>query len=133
MPHIKRLEGQQFGFLTVTARATFRERSGRGGREVWWLADCRCGKQVSVRSKHLLGGLVVSCGCMGSGRKMAPAQHPAFTTWMDLRSRGLLCGAWKQFHRLAATHPDAGDRGYVLRWEGVMPTPEDHRWERAEQ
>lgn len=55
---VKCLLGQQFGRLTVIARAGFR------GTSSAWLCQCECGNTKNMSSKHLRGGATKSCGCL---------------------------------------------------------------------
>lgn len=56
-PLIVDLDGQQFGRLTVIARAPNRS------RKVYWLCMCECGNLTEVQTFDLLGGKTRSCGC----------------------------------------------------------------------
>jgi hypothetical protein len=53
-----RMEGRQFGRLTVIAEA------GRDQRKVTWLCSCDCGATVVVRGTVLRNGHTRSCGCL---------------------------------------------------------------------
>lgn len=57
-------EGEQFGYLTVIARA---ENAGNGHSR--WLCRCKCGKETTVVSSHLKSGKIKSCGCWWQERK----------------------------------------------------------------
>lgn len=61
MAGLKDLTGQQFGRLTVIARA---ENNAQGSAQ--WLCKCSCGnpEYKIVRSTHLISGSVKSCGCL---------------------------------------------------------------------
>lgn len=52
------LKGKIFGRLTVVAY------SGINNKK-WhvWRCICNCGKEITIPSKHLNGGKVISCGC----------------------------------------------------------------------
>lgn len=52
------LIGQKFGLLTVIKEA---ERSK--DNRVQWLCKCDCGKEKTVRGKHLKNKQIISCGC----------------------------------------------------------------------
>lgn len=54
------LLNKKFGKLTVISQA-----ESKKGR-VMWLCQCECGNKTIVRSSHLTGGLIVSCGCYRS-------------------------------------------------------------------
>lgn len=51
------LTGKKFGKLTVLRR------DFNGRKQVYWLCQCDCGTIKSIRSGHLCGGKIVSCGC----------------------------------------------------------------------
>lgn len=51
------LDGQQFGRLTVIARAPSRH------NKVYWLCMCECGGMAEVQTFDLLMGHTRSCGC----------------------------------------------------------------------
>lgn len=55
------LIGQTFGRLTVLERDNTKSSKQRKG--VYWLCQCSCGKQKSVRRDKLVNGIVQSCGC----------------------------------------------------------------------
>lgn len=56
-------EGQVFGRLTVIDRAPD-IRSSVGKARVAWNCKCECGNHAVVRSEHLVGNRVNSCGCI---------------------------------------------------------------------
>lgn len=56
------LTGQKFGLLTVLEKDNTRI-TGNGS---YWICQCECGKQKSVRSSSLRRGEIVSCGCWRS-------------------------------------------------------------------
>lgn len=61
----KDLAGQRFGRLVA-----LHDNGTRLNRKVAWMCRCDCGKRKLVRSTHLTGGEVRSCGCaMGALRK----------------------------------------------------------------
>jgi len=53
------LLGRIFGRLTVIAPD-----DTKNGPEKWWLCQCQCGKQHSVRGYSLRKGFTRSCGCI---------------------------------------------------------------------
>lgn len=60
----KDITGMKFGKLTPL------ENLGKlDEKNVFWLCECDCGKQKTVKRKYLTGGVVSSCGCLlGKGR-----------------------------------------------------------------
>lgn len=62
------LAGRKFGMLLAVRRAAgTHEHNG----EAFWLCRCECGKEVVVRSDHLIDGHSRSCGCRRARRKQA--------------------------------------------------------------
>lgn len=57
------LTGKVFGKLTAKYSSN---KEGRRGR--FWTCDCSCGKEAVAQSSHLIAGVRVSCGCLGSSR-----------------------------------------------------------------
>jgi len=57
MPKLVDLTGRRFGRLVVIDRAMNRK------RRVVWKCLCDCGNEAIVRTDHLRGGYVKSCGC----------------------------------------------------------------------
>jgi len=51
------LVGKTFGRLNVI------DRQGYIGKEITWLCQCDCGKEVVVIGNHLRRGRIISCGC----------------------------------------------------------------------
>lgn len=61
------LTGQNFGNLSVIKQDLSKE-TGKG-KHAYWICECNlCGKQKSIRSSDLVGGIVVDCGCGRSKR-----------------------------------------------------------------
>ena len=56
--NIEDLTGLRFGRLTVIDFDRFDER-----RASWWLCECDCGNEISVRRNSLVSGQTKSCGC----------------------------------------------------------------------
>jgi len=54
------LIGQRFGSLEVISRDTTKPQGH--GHKIYWNCRCSCGDHVSVRSDHLRGGKIKSCG-----------------------------------------------------------------------
>jgi len=61
------LTGQKFGRLTVLYKDT--ERKTNSGS--YWICQCECGKQKSVKSSSLRRGEIVSCGCYRTEQAVA--------------------------------------------------------------
>lgn len=57
--HLKDLQGKSIGNLEVLRRDM-----SKTGKRVYWICKCNCGKEVSVRSDHLLKEEILSCGCL---------------------------------------------------------------------
>jgi hypothetical protein len=53
------LNGKVFGRLTVLER-----HSPRGGKKIFWLCRCSCGKECIVMGSNLRAGFTRSCGCL---------------------------------------------------------------------
>jgi hypothetical protein len=60
------LTGRQFTRLHV-----IRDTERRTNKRILWLCRCKCGNLKEVRSSHLLGGRIVSCGCYQRERSAA--------------------------------------------------------------
>ena len=58
----KELTGQRFGRLVALKRET-RPIGNSGQKHSFWLCHCDCGKNVWVRTVHILNGRTKSCGC----------------------------------------------------------------------
>lgn len=59
----KDLRGMRFGRLVVTSLSDMKR-----GRDVLWRCRCDCGGSALVRTCHLTGGQVRSCGCLKRDR-----------------------------------------------------------------
>lgn len=68
MPQLLPLTGQVFGQLTVLRRDKAKNRN-----KTYYICQCSCGKQVSVRQDKLRNGQAISCGC--KRRKRSDATH----------------------------------------------------------
>lgn len=55
------LTGQVFGRLTVLERDYSKNNQQR--KPVYWLCQCTCGNQKSIRRDKLVNGITQSCGC----------------------------------------------------------------------
>jgi hypothetical protein len=49
---------QKYGKLSVIRRDL-----DNPNRKPFWICDCECGKETSVRADYLVGGKIISCGC----------------------------------------------------------------------
>lgn len=54
----KELIGQVFNKLTVIGLS-----KRNYGNDVYWVCKCECGKETTIRTDHLVGGKITSCGC----------------------------------------------------------------------
>lgn len=61
------LTGKKFGRLTVLYKDT--ERITKSGS--YWICQCECGKQKSIKSSSLRRGEITSCGCYRTERILA--------------------------------------------------------------
>lgn len=59
------LIGQKFGKLTVFLKDVETPRKEKDYNFYWW-CQCDCGNKITVRSNHLSGGGVKSCGCLNN-------------------------------------------------------------------
>ncbi len=73
--------GQQFGFLTIIARADPEKRHWR------WRVRCKCGKERTIRSSHLTGkhGTRGCRSCSATTHGMTGT--PLFWAWSHMRQR----------------------------------------------
>lgn len=83
------LTGKRFGKLVVV------EANGRSREEIAWLAQCDCGRRVTVGGYKLRSGWTKSCGCIKSAT-VRPERHgltprgartPGYSSWAEMRSR----------------------------------------------
>ena len=58
-PRAKDITGQKFGKLTALYKDP--ERPGGNGQHTYWICECECGNQISVRGSHLRAGEVTAC------------------------------------------------------------------------
>ena len=81
------LIGQCFGRLTVIAAAEGRRTSS--GVESMWLCRCECGAEVIKRSRMLLRGRLLSCGCLKSphGHNRRNQRTRTYGVWVNMRTR----------------------------------------------
>lgn len=83
----KDLSGQTFGMLTVL------ERCGTQNHKILWLCRCSCGKEKAVRSDHLKGGKVVSCGCYHESKRSefhrthSQSKSRLYGVWCNMKNR----------------------------------------------
>ena len=81
------LRGEKFGRLTVS------EPAPKQGRKLMWLCKCECGIEKAVRSDHLIGGRIVSCGCYWAQRRVESNTTHGMTNtrvyriWRDMINR----------------------------------------------
>lgn len=99
MPSLVNLVGRAFGRLTVIAR------SGKRGRKVTWVCECRCGSQVIATGSSLRAGRIKSCGCLRRETAAATAKATFQRRFPDLppieirkknRHRRNLIGVWRR-------------------------------------
>lgn len=58
------LSGLRFGGLIA-----LRAERVPGNRKTFWLFQCDCGTQKIIRADGVIGGAVVSCGCIGAQKR----------------------------------------------------------------
>lgn len=92
------LVGQQFGSLTV-----IREHSKSRTGLIKYLCQCRCGKETSVFSTHLIQGNTKSCGCLRPIGKMRK----------DWTGCGEISGGFWWNHIVRSANGDKGRRSPV--------------------
>ena len=80
----KDLTGKRFGRLTVVERAC-PEKKGNSR----WICRCDCGGYNVVRSDHLSGGLVKSCGCLSVENRIKHNLHNTrlYGIWLSMKER----------------------------------------------
>lgn len=122
---MKRLNllNQRFSRLTVTQRLGPVKR----GRCIYWLCNCDCGNVTSVRTQHLISGIVKSCGCFESEARWrhghALLKTATYRSWdhmmqrcyneqnddfLNYGGRGIkVCDEWQSFKSFLR---DMGDR-----------------------
>lgn len=91
------LTGQVFGRLSVLSRA------GNLGRKAAWLCQCACGNECTVRSDHLMGARVLSCGCYRVEKSTVQAtthglsKTREYRIWRNMKNR---CewDKWPEWH-----------------------------------
>lgn len=85
------MAGQRIGKLLVLGRAP--RGFGSEPKLAYWVCQCDCGKQTTVRGKTLRAGLTKSCGCsVGLSAKARFTTHqsvdtPAYRSWYGAKSR----------------------------------------------
>lgn len=62
--NFKDLSGRTFGRLHVISRLQCPNESGRAKWEPRWLCTCECGGKKVVKSRNLVHGRTLSCGCL---------------------------------------------------------------------
>ncbi len=67
------LVGKQFGYLEVKKLDLDKTIRGSKKSTYYWLCQCRCGKEISVRVECLRNNSTKSCGCI---RKLVLSQTP---------------------------------------------------------
>ncbi len=106
------LQGLKFGRLLVVS-----EHGRSNDNKVVWNCLCDCGKTANVRSTHLKGGRVKSCGCLRNDTSRAinithgKSKTPEYEIW---------CGMIKRCRNKKSTgYPHYGGRGIVVcgRWD----------------
>lgn len=81
------LKGQRFGRLLVVGPIEVRR------SYVYWHAKCECGKDVEIRSSHLLDGSTQSCGCWRKERGASQStvhglyRSRIYKIWAGIKSR----------------------------------------------
>jgi len=104
---VKDLTGLKFNKLTVLSMY------GKLNKSIAWSCICECGSKTVVRTSHLKGGYIKSCGCLGkyNGRKhglsdtklahaltnmKARCYNPKDTAYKNYGGRGItICEEWR--------------------------------------
>jgi len=55
---VENLYGRRFGHIQVISKSPIKKNNA-----IYWVCRCDCGKQKEIRSDHLKGGKIKSCGC----------------------------------------------------------------------
>ena len=74
----RNLQGKVFGQLTVVERGI---PPNANQTHKFWLCQCVCGRQVTVRSSHLTSGHTTTCGCprrKGASSRIGKRNRDAF-------------------------------------------------------
>ena len=78
------LTSQRFGFLKVLRRSP--DKGGGKKPVVKWECECKCGKNITVKSDSLLSGHTVSCGCKKKIHGKSNKER-LYQTWKNMRQR----------------------------------------------
>lgn len=85
--HIRNILDQRFGFLVV------RKLILGISKEAHWECDCDCGGKKTVRSGHLINGIIKSCGCYrkqrltSHGQSTGKERTPEYSVWAGMLRR----------------------------------------------
>lgn len=104
------LEGQRFGRLIVSSRASNRRRtSGKGTIPRWW-CECDCGQRKLILGSSLVSGSTKSCGCLlrEAGQSRAKWNCKTNRVWRIWRS--MCCRAPVIEPRVLAIYQGVGTR-----------------------
>lgn len=88
MPGKKRdLLGQRFGRLIVVGEAESKRTPC--GAEAMWICRCECGTETVRRSRMLLRGRLLSCGCLRDthGHNRRGKRTTTYRAWLGMRTR----------------------------------------------
>lgn len=120
MPKLIDLTGQQFGWLTVVARAE------NIGRQTAWLCKCDCGNMKIAQGWNLKSGQTASCGCKNKERPRTESithgqsYTRLYTIWIGMKQR---CHYHKHMH-----FKHYGGRGIVVCEEWKDNFEAFHDW-----
>lgn len=132
---IKDLSGKRFGRLVAILPT-----EERINRNIVWLCECDCGKQLGIKSCHLINGRTQSCGCLrNDSAKTTHTNHGKAHSkinhvWASMKQRCLnpnnkgfpnyggrgitVCQEWQDsfqaFYDYVSRLPHFGEDGYSL-------------------
>lgn len=110
MPNFIDLAGQEYGRLTVIARApNIRVRTA-------WLCKCSCGNTVVVTGNDLRRGKTKSCGCYGNEVRASRATKAGLARGEQMKKHGRagsrLYAIWKSMRQRCSNPNDKYYRDY---------------------
>lgn len=114
--NINDLTGRVFGKLKV------REMQPKTTRKTYWICECECGNEKTIRSDRLLGGVTSSCGCVKKqqddinlikNHRHQKSGTRLYNIWQNMKNR-CYKETDKRYHRY-------GGRGIIVceEWQGV--------------
>jgi len=114
------LTGKKFGYLTVV------EIVGKQNKKNMWRCVCDCGNQTFVRTDHLKGGKIRSCGCLLNKRRSeARRTHGGrytrlYGVWNNMKNR---C-----YNKNVRSYKDYGMKGVTVCSEWLCDFETFSKW-----